>query len=84
MKMFLAALLLLTSATANVEQGMPRWRVENRVLHDKGHRVLMYATDKHRFLVKTYDGDTKITYRGPLCKCGPYAGPYHVWKVEPR
>jgi hypothetical protein len=63
-----------------------------RVQHDfdtAGTRVLMYATDEFRVLVKDYPGDDgetyRLTFRSGLCSCGPYAGPYtlHVKRQDP-
>ena len=85
-----AALVLAAPAHATtgspldrIHAGQPRWKVQ-RILDQRGHRVGMWATGKHRHLTKTYTVDgqaVRVDYVGPLCACGPYSGPYRVKAV---
>jgi hypothetical protein len=65
---------------SQVQEGWPRWKVQH-VFGTTGKRVLMYATDSHRYLIKSYPakggGRYKIEYRSRLAP-QPYVGPYHV------
>lgn len=94
MKLLLAAFLVAVTATPahaavtqdqfdRIQPGWSRWHVQ-QVFGDEGKRVAMFATAHRRHLFKAYaaaDGQVvRIEYVGPLCQCGPFVAPYHVWR----
>jgi hypothetical protein len=68
-----------------VQAGWTRAHVQ-RVFDDTGTRTVMWASGRRRHLEKSYPADDGgvyvIDYVGPLCSCGPFAGPYHVRHKE--
>jgi hypothetical protein len=62
--------------------GWSRYHVQH-VFDTEGHRTGMYADEHHRWLKKAYPADNGgvvvVVYRGPLCQCGPFVHPYHLF-----